>query len=210
MVGRRNDEKAQRRADEQAAKNRQKQEARRQRESDREERRQTRQATAAAKRQQILDDAATEREKYGIVISEEPCGGKSVRLLSKGYVQIYFLSRKNAKYERLKNVSAQTTGMSGVITITTDISTYVLRTSGKSQEDVDRILKTESKAKALLNELAVTKVTVVSQEKNVPTSNNGTKSGLADQLQKLSDLHDAGALTRDEFELAKSRLLGEK
>jgi hypothetical protein len=127
--------------------------------------------------------------------------------MSKGFVQVYWLNRNKAKYERLKNISAQTTGMSGVLTITTDAGSYVLRTGGKSQREVDRVLKLVSAGHALLNDVAATNITVANPREPRPAQQPNGNSGLADQLQKLADLRNSGALTDEEFEGAKACLL---
>lgn len=160
------------------------------------------------KREQKLAEAAKELEAYGIVVLELAFAGKSVRLYSKGYAQIYFMRRSKAEIERIRRVSAQTTGMSAVLTITTDSDTHVLRTSGKRQEDVDKVLKWESTAQAILNDLATTKVTTQPPQSRQTQPPRDGGSTLADQLQKLAELHKSGALTDEEFGAAKARLLG--
>jgi hypothetical protein len=147
-----------------------------------------------------------EREKFGIQILEVSIMGKTVRLLGNGFIQVYFLRRSSARYERLKSISAQTDGMSGVITIATDVTTHVLRTGSKSQKDVDNILRLEARGTVLLNQLGMTKVTL--NDGGQTQSGGAISSGLADEVQKLADLRKTGLLTEEEFSKAKARLLG--
>ena len=44
---------------------------------------------------------------------------------------------------------------------------------------------------------------------NAPATELAASTGQADELQKLSDLHESGALSAEEFERAKGRLLAE-
>jgi hypothetical protein len=173
---------------------------------EREAQKRAREEAKTEKREKAVEDAATERRLYGIVTLEVTLD-KTVRLYSKGYVQVYTLRRSTARYEKLKRISAQTSGRSGVLTITTDTGTHVLRTLGKgldSQKYVDRLLKFESEAQTILNDSGTTRVTV-----KPPEETHTSKDGFADQLQKLVDLQRSGALTDEEFKAAKARLIHE-
>ena len=175
---------------------------------ERESQQRAREQAKNEKREKAVENAAMERRLYGVLVLEiggNFGGGKTVGLYSKGYVQIYSFRRSNARYEQLKRVSAQTAGGAGVLTVTTDSGTRVLRTMSSGpgkQKYVDQILKFESSAQTILNDLATIKVTVVPPEQ--PRTN---KDEFVDQLQKLTDLRKAGVLTDEEFEAARTRLL---
>jgi len=201
MIGRKDEEKA--------AKNRDRVESQQRRSDERAQSKSGRLDAAEAKRKKKVDDAAFERERYGIQVFEEIYEGKKVRLLDKGFVQVYSFSRKSASYEVLKRISAQTYGMSGVVTITTNLKTHVLRTGGRfnQQKYVDRILELESKGKVLLNDLGTHKVTVQESTQTKPKA-AVIGSNLAEQIQKLADLRNTGVLSEEEFRAAKARLIG--
>jgi len=169
--------------------------------AEREARQHKREKEKAEKRDKAVDDLVMERRLYGIVMLETQIE-KTVRLYSKGYVQVYLFRRKGAKYEKLKRVSAQTTGGSGVLTVTTDSGTRVLRVGPNRQKYVDQLLRFESAAQTLLNDLATTKVTVMT-----PDQTSVIKDEIVDQIEKLTELRKSGVLTDEEFQTARIRLL---
>jgi len=166
--------------------------------AEREARQHKREKEKAEKRDKAVDDLV---RLYGIVMLETQIE-KTVRLYSKGYVQVYLFRRKGAKYEKLKRVSAQTTGGSGVLTVTTDSGTRVLRVGPNRQKYVDQLLRFESAAQTLLNDLATTKVTVMT-----PDQTSVIKDEIVDQIEKLTELRKSGVLTDEEFQTARIRLL---
>jgi len=169
---------------------------------EREAQKRAREEAKTEKRDKAVDDLAMERRLYGIVMLETQIEVKTVRLYSKGYVQVYLFRRKGAKYEKLKRVSAQTTGGSGVLTVTTDSGTRVLRVGPNRQKYVDQLLRFESAAQTLLNDLATTKVTVMT-----PDQTSVIKDEIVDQIEKLTELRKSGVLTDEEFQTARIRLL---
>jgi hypothetical protein len=167
---------------------------------------------------------------------EEFCGSKLVRLYDKGFVRLsgVLFGKSDARFEKLMGISGdgdvfKKTGLGRVavaiptmganllftpnkrgdvyLVITTDVDTHMIHMDPPTERDMKAMKKLATTGQAILDATASLHVTptfaVPQQNRQVPE-----RADLADQLMKLSQLHQAGALTDTEFHNAKSRIIG--
>jgi ribosomal protein L7/L12 len=192
-----------------------------------------RKAAENAHQQAVKED---ELRLYGRLVIEELCGNKTVRLYDKGYVRLsgMFLGKSDARFEKLMGISGdgdvfKKSGLGRVVVagatmganlfltpnkrgdvylvITTDVDTHMIHMDPPTERDMKAMKKLATTGQAILDATASLHVTPTfeapQQNQQVPESPD-----LADQLMKLSQLHQAGALTDAEFHNAKSRIIG--
>ena len=186
-----------------------------------------------AHRQAVQED---ELRMYGRLVIEEFCGSKLVRLYDKGFVRLsgVLFGKSDARFEKLMGISGdgdvfKKSGLGRVaaaiptlganllytsnkrgdvyLVITTDVDTHMIHMDPPTERDMKAMKKLATAGQAILDATASLHVTPVSdapqQNQQVPE-----RADLADQLMKLSQLHQAGALTDTEFHNAKSRIIG--
>lgn len=157
-------------------------------------------------------------EAYGKEIARESLHFKTIRFFEKGYVSIGSgkpeklidvttyadVSKKSGLGRGIVAVASgglnlHSTNMRGDINITivTDVKTHLIHVSPPSENSLSTARKIEATGKGLLARLNA----------GGPV-NSAPTDDLASQLAKLVDLHEAGALTDDEFTSAKAKLLG--
>jgi|688.fasta_scaffold539621_2 hypothetical protein len=175
-----------------------------------------------------------ELEKFGRLVLDEICAGKSVRVYERGYVRVsgVVLGKKSASFEKLKGVSSTSdvTKKSGLgravgaaatlganlvfspnkrgdmyLTITTDLNTHMIHMSPPTESDLKAMHKIAATCESLLN--SSTPNVEMAEPEAVVTANTNSTSSLSEEIMKLSQLRDSGLLSEDEFNAAKAKLL---
>ena len=148
-------------------------------------------------------------KKYGKLVVED-LFSKTVRIYENGYVQVFgTFGGKTAPFEKLLGISSSYNhkGDDGYLTITTDQNTHALHLS-RFNMDTAYIKR--------LNRLATAGQAVLESSRNRPVASanqpqmnsEAVKSiSAADEIAKLVALRDVGALTDDEFQILKKKLL---
>lgn len=190
---------------------------------DKEEKRALKEASKQQRKEEKAANAAEMRNNYGDEVLNKPFAFSTVTLYSKGYVRVKggFGLIKSAPQKLIAiDYSADITKKTGLgrasaavltgglnllssnkrgdayLTIVTDVQTHSLRSEGPTAMELSNGQALASTGRALIgaSDSGVT----------IPTDD----SDIADQLQKLTKLHKAGALTDEEFAAAKARILG--
>ena len=157
--------------------------------------------------------------KFGNLVCEELFGGKSIRIFEFGFIQIVgsiegLFGGDNAPFEKLLSVSSSYghKGDDAYLVISTEIETHTLVGDVGRRgiiRDYDKEIRSMHKltttAKAVLEhpgprELSRSGLAEVSTDANSSTS-------IADEIAKLVKLRDSGALTDEEFQTLKKKLL---
>ena len=157
--------------------------------------------------------------KFGNLVCEEFYGGKRVRIFEFGYIQIVgsiegLFGGDNAPFEKLLSVSSSYghKGDDAYLVISTEIETHTLVGNvGRRgfikdyDKEIRRMHKLTATAKAVLEhpgprELSRSGLAEVSTDAKNSTS-------IADEIAKLVKLRDSGALTDEEFQTLKKKLL---
>ena len=222
--------------DSKALKKQQKELEKQQRIAERAEKARERAKEKAEKARIKRENAARIEEQYGKRVIQEACGGKTVRIYDKGYVQIFHLFGSSAPFEKLLGISgsadvAQKTALgrtlaAGVtmganlalspnkrgdlyLSISTSKKVHMIHESPPTERSMKAMHKIVTAGQAVLDATAALHVTSEApkqlQDQPRPTA---SASSIADELAKLAALRDSGVLTEDEFQTAKSRLLG--
>ena len=153
--------------------------------------------------------------KFGNLVCEELFGGMMIRIFEFGFIQIVGgFGGDNAPFEKLLAVSSSYghKGDDAYLVISTEIETHTLVGDVGRRgiiRDYDKEIRSMHKltttAKALLEhpgprELSRSGLAEVSTDANSSTS-------IADEIAKLVKLRDSGALTDEEFQTLKKKLL---
>ena len=153
--------------------------------------------------------------KFGNLVCEELFGGKMIRIFEFGFIQIVGgFGGDNAPFEKLLAVSSSYghKGDDAYLVISTEIETHTLVGDVGRRgiiRDYDKEIRSMHKltttAKAVLEhpgprELSRSGLAEVSTDANSSTS-------IADEIAKLVKLRDSGALTDEEFQTLKKKLL---
>ena len=153
--------------------------------------------------------------KFGNLVCEELFGGMMIRIFEFGFIQIVGgFGGDNAPFEKLLAVSSSYghKGDDAYLVISTEIETHTLVGDVGRRgiiRDYDKEIRSMHKltttAKAVLEhpgprELSRSGLAEVSTDANSSTS-------IADEIAKLVKLRDSGALTDEEFQTLKKKLL---
>lgn len=175
------------------------------------------------------------REQYGdAIITDEAFGGKFVSIYDKGFVRLRGVMGllSSTAPERLLGVEADThsvqkktalgrTVAAGVtlgaswllspnkrgdlyLTIVTDSKTYQLHSSPPTQWEMQALQRIMTAGESVLSRLADERPPDSSQDSLDVVS----PADVAAQLHQLASLHQTGALSDEEFQVAKDRVLG--
>lgn len=153
--------------------------------------------------------------KFGNLVCEEAFGGKRVRIFEFGFIQIVGLfGGDNAPFEKLLAVSSSYghQGDDAYLVISTEIETHTL------VGDVGRrgIIRDYDKEIRSMHKLTATAKAVLEHPGPRELSRSGlaevstdakTSTSIADEIAKLVKLRDSGALTDEEFQTLKKKLL---
>jgi hypothetical protein len=187
-------------------------------------------AESAQKQREKNVADARDRETYGDLVLDERFCGTRVRLYAKGYVRLSGF--KEGPYEKLTGISAtgdvakktavgrlavaSVTGganlfLSGnkrgelYLAISTDKKTHMLNKAvGGVDKEIANMHKIAAAGQAILDNLK-SAPSVPSQQ--IPAAPRSASSSVADQLDRLIEMNRSGALSDEEFRLAKVRLL---
>ena len=158
--------------------------------------------------------------KFGNLVCEEFFGGKRIRIFEFGFIQIIgsiesLFSGDNTPFEKLLSVSSSYghKGDDAYLVVVTEIKTHTLignvginRGLVKNYDyEIRSMHKLTATAKAVLEhpgprELSRSGLAEVSTDAKTSTS-------IADEITKLVKLRDSGALTDEEFQTLKKKLL---
>ena len=170
--------------------------------------------------------------KYGKLVTDAVCAGKSVRLYEKGYVRVGgALFRSGAAFERLLGVSgsadvakksglgraagfALTGGLNVLLTpskrgdlyltIVTEAKTHTLHMSPPTKSDLQAMHEIVATGESILQRL---KMDISAASVVHGSESSSHTEDLLSQLQRLAELRSSGVLTDDEFTKLKSRLI---
>lgn len=166
-------------------------------------------------------------EQYGRVVAQGTFAARTVRIFEKGYVSVGTFGsgtpkrllgisgtdktqRKNpigrsAVFVATLGVNYLTTpnkrGSAYLVIVTPD-KTFTLTSPDPSDSDLKNMLKLEAAGQGVIEAQAI-----AGSSPGVPPDGGMMHSDLAGQLSRLRELHSSGALTDEEFALAKAQLL---
>lgn len=193
------------------------------------------QAKQAERAVSAEDKAQQSSEKValcGPLIANESFGSKTIRFYEKGYVTVTTNLMKEKQPEKLLDVllsteiakksgagrlvaGVMTSGLNLVmssnmrgdiyLSLTTNVTTHMIHVPTPSPSNLKSARKIEAVAQSLISKRATRGSVTPEDQKHAPSAITPT---LGDQLSKLADLHQAGALSDDEFAAAKSKLIG--
>ena len=172
------------------------------------------------------------QDNFGKLVIEGVCAGKTVRIYSNGYVRVSGFFGGSTPYEKLLGISASadvskktaigrgvvaaaTLGANLLYTsnkrgdmylaISTDRNTHMLHMSPPTERDMKAMHKLATAGQAILDSVGSLHVTT-DKSPQASRKNDGSIS-IADEIAKLVVLRDSGALTAEEFQAAKKKLL---
>ena len=147
--------------------------------------------------------------KYGRLVVED-LFGKMVRIYENGYVQIFgTFGGKNAPFEKLLGISSSYEHKrdGGYLTISTDYNTHALHVGGRNMDNayINRLHRLATAGQAVLDSLKSRQESSASQTQANDAAQKS--NSVADEITKLLTLRDSGALTDEEFQTLKKKLL---
>lgn len=222
-------------ADAKELKKRQKEEEKMQRMAARAEKARERSDARDAKASLKREVRAQIDELYGKRVIQADCGGKTVAIYDKGYVQIYNFVRSSAPFEKLLGISASadvakktafgraiaatatggrnliwTPNMRGdlYLAITTDQKVHMLHESPPSERSMKAMHRLANAGQAILDATAALHVTPITTEPSGgQVSESHDEGSIVEQLTTLAQMRDSGVISDAEFQAAKSKLL---
>ncbi len=134
----------------------------------------------------------------GRMVAEGVVAGRRVKIYEKGFVQVGMFSLGDP--EKLLGITAQDQSQQKTALGRT---LAALTMSPPTNSDLKAMHKLEAAGRSVLDALEAQN----QAQTEKPATQPGTTASLADQLAQLSQLHQSGALTEDEFSAAKAHLL---
>lgn len=190
-------------------------------------------AKAAAAARNAVEQAESQYQNglatAGPLVLKKTFGATTVEVYEHGYVRVSAMMTKGTPFEKLRSIKytqqvqdksaggraiagAATMGLNYLaskekrtlfLTIATDRKTHTLSTEGDMLRLDDKAgLGIEAAGQGVLAAAAASPQVIVH---TAPAASQG--DSLADQIKKLSDLHDDGVLSEEEFAAAKARLI---
>jgi hypothetical protein len=208
-------------------------EAKRQRREARAAKAEQREAQRQERRRLKQEQQAKIEASFGRLVIRETCAGKTVEIYDKGYVRVSgALFGNSAPFEKLKAISgnADVTKKSALgrtlaagatlganlvyspnkrgdlyLTIATETKVHSVHMSPPTERDMKAMHKLATSGQAVIDSVTA----AVEAPTTVPKVNSMLPQdpSIADELKKLAELRDSGALTEDEFFAAKKKLL---
>jgi|688.fasta_scaffold735851_1 hypothetical protein len=178
-----------------------------------------------------------ELETYGKLVIEQDCATKCVRIYDKGFVRVSgILIKERASFEKLRAIScsAEVTKKSGLgrtlmagatlglnltttpnqrgdmyLTISTDGQVHMIHMSPPTEKDMKAMHKLATAGQGILDHIE--RMDQSAREKNSTQLNSVEnlvpQNSVIDELTKLSALRDSGAISEDEFQTLKKKLM---